>query len=155
MITPLRRRHRWLAPGAFGLALVGLGVALAARPTAFVEAARHARESTGISVRDGAILVSTDGRCAVAYERALARLWVVPHEPLDAPDLLVYRADEAGVGDALPTHARLLGPASSTATTSFDLGLEPGPGFIVLYSLGHAARVDAFDLRDVLPGEAH
>ncbi len=76
----------------------------------------------------------------------------MPHDALDAPDLLVYLIDglRAADGDAeqLPADARLLGPASPTAATSFEW--TPGPKVVVLYSLGHRQRFDTVDLRGAL-----
>jgi len=159
MITPLRRRHRWLAPCAFGLALVGLGAGLAARPTEFVRTSQGFARDLGVQVSGGAIVFDDEGRFAVAFQPTpteadplAGRLTLWPREPLDAPDLLVYRADSRGEGEDLPAGAILVGPASPTQKTHFDIG--PGPGFIVLYSLAHGARYDAVDLRAYLRAEA-
>jgi len=153
LITPLRRRHRWLAPGAFLGALTGLGVALAARPTEFVERARRGHSVHAVLPRGATILATRPHYTVASTELPQPRLWLVPHAALDAPDLLVYRAD--ALGDAehdaeqLPPGARLLGPASPTAATSFEWA--PGPLVLVLYSLGHRRRFDAVALDGAPP----
>jgi len=152
VITPLRRRHRWLAPGSFVCALAGLAVALAARPTEFVERSRAGHVVRGFLPEHATILAERPHYTLASTEQPEPRLWLVPHAALDAPDLLVYRVDALGAAERdaaqLPSEATLLGPASPTAATSF--AWTPGPAVIVLYSLGHRQRFDTIDLRGAL-----
>lgn len=151
MITPLRRRHRWLAPGSFVVALVGLAVALAARPTEFVERARRAHVVRGALPQHATILAERSQYTLASTTLPEPRLWLVPHAALDAPDLLVYRVEAHGPAESdrtqLPPDAMLLGNASPTEATSFSW--TPGPILLVLYSLGHRQRFDTIDLRNV------
>jgi hypothetical protein len=152
VITPLRRRHRWLAPGSFVCALAGLAVALAERPTEFALRARQGHVVRGVLPEHATILADRPHYTIASTALPEPRLWLVPHVALDAPDLLVYRVDELGGTDTdsrqLPPDATLLGPASPTASTSF--AWTPGPLVLVLYSLGHRQRFDTVDLRDAL-----
>ena len=160
MITPLRRRHRWLAPGAFALALAVLGAALAARPDAHVARMRPEPRGSGAAVTGGDALFAFVSD-AHDYKLELLgadgqrprRLRLVPRftgrrRPIDAPDLLLYATSEAPDGDALPAGAEFLGAASTTDPTEVALP-GVGPRRVVLYSLGHARVVEAVEV----PGE--
>ena len=142
MISRLRRRHRWMAPGAIGLSIVGLGVAAAARPDAFVERAQPQKAaSTGAA-----------GTFRVAVGEAMGssqRLTVVPSDLSAFPDLLAYTTVSAPDGDALPGGARLLGAVHPLRPTALDVPSNPDgslTGHLVVYSLGHAAVVGSQDL---------
>lgn len=161
MITPLRRRHRWLAPASFTLALVALGAALTVRPT------ERVREARGRAARTlGNMGPSVDGRVqskALGAELRLltyaglqppsaqgrVELEFVPRlaegtPPLDAPDLLLYGALGTGELESLPAEATFLGPASTSEPTRFSVG--PEATHVVLYSLGHARVVGALEV---------
>lgn len=155
MIRPLRRRHRWLAPLAFGGALVGLGAALVARPELHLDAGPEPAESLA-----GALAVVASASPHLSVVRVPSggvgpalTVDVVPHEDLAAPDLLGYAAATAGpVGADLPPGARLLGPVSTVHRTR--LTMPAGLQTLVLYSLGHRARLATLDLTPLLATEA-
>jgi len=148
MITPLRRRHRWLAPVAFLGALLGLGAGLAARPTELVERARQARAAGRLP--EGARVIAARPHYTVALTAA-GRLRLMPELALDAPDLLVYSASAAaGEAEQLPSDARLLGPASPTTATEF--AWDGRDATLILYSLGHRRRFDTVLLRGLEGG---
>lgn len=150
MITPLRRRHRWMAPGALVLGLTGLGAALAARPTEHIARMRPALDPNG-GLRSGGPMVfayvSTehDYELQLWVEDGVRELRLEPRaagdrRPIDAPDLLLYATHAAP--DRLPEDALFLGPASTSEPTTLTLPEGAGP-CIVLYSLAHAKIVEA------------
>lgn len=139
MIASLRRIHRVAAPAAFALA--GLGLVVATRG-----ASAPPDESRQVDVSGMELTTSADGRFRIGKQVAGARgsgyLWLLPNEPLDAPDLLVYAIDPAYVGGAgtdLPNGAQLLGPADSTEASWTAISVWPEA--VALYSMGHASVV--------------
>ena len=82
------------------------------------------------------------GRFRVAFGVAMANVqdvWLIPNEPLDIPDLLVYAVTQVDVEGAteLPADARLLGPAAQATPTLLKMTVnERG---LLLFSLAHQA----------------
>lgn len=128
MITRLRRRHRWLAPLSFALAIGAFAAAMAARPTAF------AREHGG---RD--LLLVMDGLTAVAPEGE-GRLTVSAGEDVRGPDLAYYGSDRPASDGRLPGDAVFLARLEFGAPTDVALDAVPGlrgaPRFVHVHSLG-------------------
>lgn len=128
MITPLRRRHRWLANGALTLAVVGLWIALRARPTPFVELAR--------GKGPGAETQGDRGPHAWRMAGGLVAVGI-PGDDL-GPDLVAYGVPAGPpptARGALPEGAFELGPKEPGVPTVFstDRDIEA----IALYSVGH------------------
>lgn len=137
MITPLRKRHRWMAPGSFLVAICGLGLGVASRPSASGTPLNSIDRTAWEETADlgSATWIEHDSgrfRAVVTGDRAV---WLVPKEALDIPDLLVYSTAAEHVGDALPQDARLLGPASQGSPTRFEW--PAGAKVLLLFSLGH------------------
>ena len=132
MITPLRRRHRWLAPTAFLAAIAGLAVAVNARPDGFVDRSGGSWVGAGDVGRSGHVLEEDRGRFAVSWASRTAQdgepggwqLRLLPNEPLDAPDLLIYAFEGVDPGGDVPEGARFLGQADPVNPT--ELTLAPG-----------------------------
>lgn len=128
MITRLRRRHRWLAPLSFALALGVLGAALSVRPTAFVD--EHGGRAFETGAEGISLQVHGDG---AGLDASLG-------EGVAGPDLAWYGAASAPQGDALPDGAVFLGRATKGVTTELSFGpegpLESAPAFLVVHSLG-------------------
>jgi len=139
MIASLRRAHRLLAPAAFALAAVGLVVAT--RGTSVPPDGTRRVDVSGMD-----LTASPDGRFEIGRETKGAGgsgyLWLLPSEPLDAPDLLIYAiepADAVGAGTDLPKSALLLGPVDSTGPSCVPYLARPKA--VALYSMGHASLV--------------
>lgn len=151
MIHELRRRHRWLAPLSLSAALVGLGAALVVRAPVHAEAGPEPEDS----LRGAPTVRSASPHLSVARvgsEEALV-VDIVPHEDLAAPDLLAYASRGAGpAGADLPPGAALIGPVSPLHRTR--LALPPQHHTLVLYSLGHRARIATLDLAPLVQAEA-
>ncbi|MEM8712301.1 MAG: hypothetical protein AAGG01_15225 [Planctomycetota bacterium] len=159
MITPLRRRHRWMAPAfllAGGATLLGAGWLSKPAP---IDAAGPGPEPRGSAVApqlpgDASVVEHPSGRFRVAVEGAgegarPRRLWLLPSEALDIPDLIVYGAPKpsdvsALEGESLPSSAVLLGPASGSQPASWDL--ESNPETLLLFSLAHQSVAAAIEV---------
>ena len=149
MITPLRRRHRWLAPVSFALGLVGLLAGVAARPADHVARMRPAPDAdattiTGQAIRFAFVSQDHDYKLELIDEAGARRVRLTPRfegsrAPIDAPDLLLYGNFGADGEDA-----QLIGPASTTEPTTHDL--PDGVSEVTLYSLGHTAVVERIEL---------
>lgn len=128
MITPLRRRHRWLANGAFALAVIGFWIALRSRPTSFVDLVRGKGPGAEAQGRRG----------PHAWRMAGSLVAVgIPGDEL-GPDLVVYGIPAGATrpeGGALPADAVELGPKRSGEPTVFSPEQEIDG--IALYSVGH------------------
>lgn len=144
MIGPLRRRHAWLAPGAFLVAAVGLAIGVAARPTEFMEGARERPREVPSAFESKLVEIPGSPRMSVAaYHRDSVpeqsmTVWLVAHERIEAPDVLAYftRSEVAGDG-ALPADAALLGSVSPLGGTRLVAPAAIADAYrIVLYSLG-------------------
>ncbi len=149
MITPLRRRHRWMAPGAFAAAVLGLVAGTAVRRTEFITETRAA----GAPAVPASVVLRGDGRVAVGVDSAQPEeVWVVPAGRLEAADLLVYlstaqASDGTDTAEALPEDAVLLGAADPVLPSSFRLDEAPRDDSVVLlYSLGLARRIASLPL---------
>jgi hypothetical protein len=166
MIRALRRRHRWLAPLSFGCAGGMLALGFVFRPPA-AASTRHGDDhgaafavpSNAPVARDPAARLSVS-RKSTANVDGSVQLVLVPEHDLAAPDLLAYAAestvrDESGLGSTavgnttpdgtLPEDARLLGPVAPVRAT--ELAVPPGTATLIVYSLGHRARVATVDIR--------
>lgn len=149
MITPLRRRHRWMAPT---LLLAGGATLLAAGVLSKPGSASADAVGNGFPQLAGSASIAdhSSGRFRVAATGGSSgRLWLLPFEPLDIPDLLVYglseAADPTGLeGEPLPETAVLLGPASGVRPTSWDC--DPFPATLVLFSLAHQSVAAAIEV---------
>ncbi|QDV06999.1 hypothetical protein Poly30_25180 [Planctomycetes bacterium Poly30] len=149
MITPLRQRHRWLAPGSFAVALLGFAAAIAVRPdpswmqeggpeTSFEEANLAAEPAGGGRTSIEHSSEHSSGRFSVAVGPVGAgfrEVWLLPAEVLDIPDLLVYSSERSSDELTLPIDARLLGPAAQGTPTRFEVPIEAKG--LLLFSLGH------------------
>ncbi|MEM9803153.1 MAG: hypothetical protein AAGA20_22735 [Planctomycetota bacterium] len=148
MIAPLRRRHRWIAPGAFALAAAGLALGVASRPTRFVEERRtlDAAPPVPAEVRERAVRVLDEPALSAAFGDALGPpLWLVADERLEAPDVLAYHTSETSWDGDLPADARLVGDVAPLGASPLD-GPRSLAGRIVLYSLGHRRAIATIDL---------
>ena len=147
MITPLRRRHRWLAPTAFTLGLAGLAAGIAARPEDHVArmrptAAHDGTIITGDQVTFAYVSQEHDYKLELIENEEGRRLRLTPRfegdrAPIDAPDLLLYANFESEA-------PAFLGPASTTEPTTVPLAVNAAD--VTLYSLGHAAVVERIEL---------
>ena len=138
MITPLRRRHRWLAPGMCLVALVGMVVAVMARPSG--SSTPGPSDVDSVLDAKAALVEHESGRFRVAVSAPVNKsreIWLLPSEALDVPDLLVYAVANADVdtGGELPTGAKLLGPAAQDSPTRLAMAEEDGG--LLLFSLAH------------------
>lgn len=128
MITRLRRRHRWLAPLSFALAIAVFAAAMSQRPTSF--AMRHG----------GAALRPLPGGLVAVAPEGAGILTTIPGEDVVGPDLAYYGAGEPAADGTLPGDAVFLGRVMPGQPTSFDLddvrGLEGAPRYVLVHSLG-------------------
>ncbi|MEL6428552.1 MAG: hypothetical protein AAFR54_05190 [Planctomycetota bacterium] len=156
MITPLRKRHRWLAPVSFALGLGVLGAALAARPTDHVRAMRAAPRSEAEGSAEPTVisLTTPDGDVHSVDLRPVlpnvsggaSRRFVLDPAALDAPDLMLYALEKDSSVDGLPADAQFVCAASTSEPTEFEVG--PRVQSVVLYSLGHARVVGTLPVQD-------
>ncbi len=124
------------------VALAGVVGAVAVRPATSPADDAHTAPSTGA---DGATLLAHEsGRFQVAVGATTAGsrdVWLLPSEPLDIPDLLVYAvqgaSDAAELPSELPSGAKLLGPAAQASSTKFSVAESDGA--LLLFSLAHQA----------------
>jgi hypothetical protein len=92
----------------------------------------------GIDIREG--------------QTELWEFWLVAHERLEAPDILVYAVDgSAWDTDALPDNAVLLGPVAPLGGSAIEIRGMPAVlrlRTIALYSLGKQRVIRRFFLRE-------
>ncbi len=146
MIASLRRRHRRVISAVAVFLPLGLGLALASRPTPpiqatlprelddagaamqFAPASGIAEDATGQSL---ALTLGTaaSGAPAVRVDSRLA-------PPI--PDALVYWSSVPSPGDALPQGAVLLGavPEDAVRVLLLPAGAERVPGRVLVWSVG-------------------
>ena len=154
MITPLRRRHRWLAPSACALAGTVLLTGLMARPSEFIAGARG---GDGSSLRvpsspqePSGLVRRLDGRLGVSVTRSEGDVTgafdveLIPLDALRAADVLAYAAGEPASGGALPADAMLLGTIHPVDRTRLEV--PAGRTTLVLYSLAERTIVESIDL---------
>ena len=143
MIRPLRRLHRWAITVLAVVVPVLFAVGLAARrpnPVSALPAALAPPSSELVGVRSLGDLwpgLAVDARIGFDPADPSRRLLVlIPAEPLQAPDPLVFWSAERTMA-SLPPSAVLLGGLAGAAPQTFQLpaAARPGPGFLILYSL--------------------
>jgi len=143
VITRLRRRHRWLAPLSFALAIGVFAAALAARPTTF--AWRHGGRDL-LRVESGLVAVLPEGG---------GTLTVSAGEAVPGPDLAYYASEGPASDGRLPADAVFLTRVSFGAPTEVALDAVPGlagaPRFVHAHSLGWDRVVATAPVRGALP----
>ena len=163
MIAPLRARHRWLAPGAFGVAAVGLVLGVMARPKEFVEASHGLDGAAPVPAEVRKRLKPLAGEPKMSWalvctdihrgRTGLWELWLVAHERLEAPDILAYVVDgSTQATDALPNNAVLLGPVAPLGGSALEV--SEGMALLksyALYSLGQQRVIRRFGGHDFFP----
>ncbi len=152
MIAPLRRRHRWLAPGAFGVAAVGLVLGVMARPKEFVEAS-HALDAQDPPSPHTYERLAGEPPMSIRWSSQDTSLWLLAEERIEAADILAYSTVESEwVGD-LPDDAKLLGEVAPIGWTNLPEIHDLGPTRIILYSLGQKRVVRTISESDLEGGD--
>jgi hypothetical protein len=155
VIAKLRRRHARMIPALAIAAPLVLLVSLATRtppaaapafPAPLAQTVSHAIPARALSIFDSALLwpgLALQTRVLVSGDQHYLEL--VPHRPLRAPDVLLYRSARPATGDALPDDVQLLGRFTGSHRQAFalDAGI---PTSLWLYSLAHAEVVGRADL---------
>lgn len=151
MIAPLRRRHRWLAPGAFGVAAVGLVLGVMARPKEFVEASHELDAALQLppGVREP---LEGEPRMSLQWSPLNHELWLFADERIEAADVLAYSTRESEWNGDLPNDARLLGEVAPFGRTILPGIKDLGPARIILYSLGQKRVVRTISESDLIGG---
>ena len=145
MIRRLRRRHRVASAALLAASLGGLALASLASPARTLEG-ELAREGAprGLPSLEGATLVRLRSTGAVLrLDPEASTLELVSLEGELAPDLLVYWSATRAEGE-LPTDARLVGTLAGLREVPRQVPVDRG--HLYLFSLGHGALVERFDL---------
>jgi hypothetical protein len=149
MIQPLRATH-YRVFFVLGFALPVLFVAgLSVRHSSAVE-------SVATPENLGYHLVSSDSGQWQSLQIGLrfysrvadsSQSWVqfVPEQEVLEPTLLVYWSSSKPLATSLPTEARLMGPFAPR--NLLPMPDKTADGFLILYSLGHHAAIDATFVR--------
>lgn len=153
MIAPLRRRHRWLAPGAFGVAAVGLVLGVMARPKEFVEASHglDAREPPAPGAHQR---LAGEPPMSIRWSSPPRSLWLLAEERIEAADVLAYSTVESEWTGDLPGDAKLLGEVAPIGWTILPEVNSLGKTRIVLYSLGQKRVIRTISESDLEGGDS-
>ncbi|MEM9378586.1 MAG: hypothetical protein AAGB93_01460 [Planctomycetota bacterium] len=154
MIAPLRRRHRWLAPGAFAIGAIGLVVAVAARPRSFVaEAARFDRApSVDASGIEGATALRGSPALWFAEPGPARPSALIATERIEASDVLAYTTQAAEWEGDLPPDAVLVGAVAPLGRTPLGTTSLAAGDRVVLYSLGQKRALRTLSRDDLTGG---
>jgi hypothetical protein len=147
MIQPLRTVHRrafvllaWLLPA---ILLAGLGMRRPrlqpAAGASQVPASAHLMKASGALWQKHAIRSEFYSEPGAPQEGYVV---LRPEQTVDEPDLLLYWAEDAPPGNALPPRARLLGSFAAGKVFILPVGSERA-GHLVLFSLAHQRIFDS------------